>query len=59
MYDLTILNNCPSFYKINLYYEINIQKKIFVIFLGFSEHVVIDDGFTKNVNFGLIAYTNS
>ncbi|MGK4792949.1 glycosyltransferase [Elizabethkingia anophelis] len=54
MYDLTILNNCPSFYKINLYNEISLKKKIFVIFLGYSEHVVIDDEFDKHINFDYI-----
>lgn len=54
MYDLTILNNCPSFYKINLYNEISLKKKIFVIFLGYSEHVVIDDEFDNHINFDYI-----
>lgn len=53
-YDLIILNNCPSFYKINLYNEINLKKKIFVIFLGYSEHVIIDDTFDNHINFDYV-----
>ncbi|MDQ1161018.1 glycosyltransferase involved in cell wall biosynthesis [Chryseobacterium sp. SORGH_AS 447] len=50
-YDIIILNNCPSFYKINLYNEINKSIKIYVIFLGLSDQVVIDDNFKKNIDF--------
>lgn len=50
-YDIIILNNCPSFYKINLYNEINKSIKIYVIFLGFSDQVIIDDDFKRNISF--------
>jgi len=51
MYDLIILNNCPSFYKINLYNEISLKKKIFVVFLGYSNHVIIDEEFSDEIKF--------
>lgn len=50
-YDLLILNNCPAFYKINLYNEIAKQKKIFVVFIGFYDQVIIDEEFKKNIKF--------
>lgn len=53
-YDFLILNNCPSFYKINLYNEINLHAKIFVIFLGLSDQVVIDKNFKQNIKFDYI-----
>ncbi len=31
-----------------------LRKKIFVIFLGYSEHVVIDDEFDNHINFDYI-----
>lgn len=50
-YDLLILNNCPAFYKINLYNEIAKQKKIFVVFIGYYDQVLIDEKFKQNINF--------
>lgn len=49
--DLLILNNCPAFYKINLYNEIALKKKIFVIFIGYYDQVVIDEDFKNNIKF--------
>lgn len=49
--DLLIINNCPSFYKINLYNEISKQKNIFVIFIGFTDQVVNDINFESNILF--------
>lgn len=49
--DLLILNNCPAFYKINLYNEIAKHKKIFVVFLGYSDQVVIDENFKSQIQF--------
>lgn len=50
-YDLLILNNCPAFYKINLYNEIAKKRKIFVIFLGHYDQVTIDDNFEELIKF--------
>lgn len=50
-YNLLILNNCPSFYKINLYNEINKKRKIFVVFLGLSDQVVIEENFKELIQF--------
>lgn len=50
-YDLLILNNCPAFYKINLYNEIAKQKKILVVFIGYYDQVIIDKGFKENIKF--------
>lgn len=51
-YDLLILNNCPSFYKVNLYNEIAKKNKIFVVFLGYFDQVVIDKDFKNKICFG-------
>jgi glycosyltransferase involved in cell wall biosynthesis len=58
-FDLVILNNCPSFYKINLYNEISKSKKIFVIFIGLTKEVVIHKNFQKTCNFPFILINNS
>ena len=50
-YDLIIINNCPAFYKINLYNEIAKKLKIHVIFLGFSKEVVIYDTYKDDIKF--------
>lgn len=52
--DLLILNNCPAFYKINLYNEIAKQRSIFVVFIGYYDQVVIETDFKKNINFPYI-----
>lgn len=50
-FDAVIINNCPAFYKINLYNEIAKTKNIHVIFLGLSNQVVIDDDYKDKLNF--------
>ena len=50
-YDLVILTNCPSFYKVNMYNEISKSISLYVLFLGFSDQVVIDSEFKKSCNF--------
>lgn len=50
-YDLLILNNCPAFYKINLYNEIAKHRKIFVVFIGYYDQVVIDKDFQDDIIF--------
>lgn len=49
--DLLIINNCPAFYKINLYNEIAKKVKIHVEFIGLSDQVVIDEKFKEQINF--------
>ena len=49
--DLLILNNCPAFYKINLYNEIAKHKEIFVVFIGYYDQVVIEENFKHQIKF--------
>lgn len=49
--DLLILINCPAFYKINLYNEIAKTRKIFVVFIGYFDQVVIDSNFRDKIQF--------
>lgn len=49
--DLLILNNCPAFYKINLYNEIAKTRKIFVVFIGYYDQVVISSNFREQIQF--------
>lgn len=49
--DLLILNNCPAFYKINLYNEIAKSREIFVVFIGYYDQVVIDSDFRDQIQF--------
>lgn len=49
--DLLIVNNCPSFYKINLYNELAKQCDILVIFLALTNQVVITDDYKKQIKF--------
>lgn len=52
--DTLIINNCPAFYKINLYNELAKHKKIFVIFLGLSNQVVTGSEFKEKIKFPYI-----
>ena len=52
--DILIINNCPAFYKINLYNEIAKHKNIFVIFLGLSNQVVSGNQFKDKIQFPYI-----
>jgi glycosyltransferase involved in cell wall biosynthesis len=56
--DLVILNNCPAFYKINLYNELSKQIKIHVIFLAESDQVVIDSDWKINTHFSFEILSN-
>ena len=49
--DLLIINNCPSFYKINLYNELAKQCSIHVVFIGLTNQVVINTSFEKDIHF--------
>lgn len=49
--DILIINNCPSFYKINLYNELARYCKIHVIFIALSNQVTINDSFRKDILF--------
>lgn len=51
MTDILILNNCPSFYKINLYKELAKHRKIFVVFSGLSDQVVYKIKFEANFDY--------
>lgn len=50
-YDLVILNNCPAFYKINLYNEIARHRSIFVVFIGYYNQVLIDSDYKRRIHF--------
>ena len=49
--DILIINNCPSFYKINLYNEINVKCKIHVVFLALTNQVVINESYKNDIQF--------
>lgn len=49
--DFLIINNCPSFYKINLYNEISKKCKIHVIFIALTDQVVIETDYKKQIEF--------
>lgn len=49
--DLLIVNNVPSFYKINLYNELAKKCKIHVVFLGLTNQVVISNTFKEDILF--------
>lgn len=57
--DLLIINNCPSFYKINLYNEISKNCRIHVVFVGLSKQVVIDDKFQEQIGFSFSLITQN
>lgn len=56
--DLLIINNVPSFYKINLYNELAKKCKIHVIFLALTNQVVINDNFEKEISFSFDLISN-
>ncbi|MEN4761972.1 glycosyltransferase [Chryseobacterium sp. C39-AII1] len=58
-FDLIIINNCPSFYKINLYNEVAKNTNIYVIFLGLTSQVVINEDFSNDCNFPFVLINNS
>lgn len=49
--DFLIVNNVPSFYKINLYNEIAKRCKIHVIFVALTNQVVISKTFQDDIHF--------
>lgn len=49
--DILIINNCPSFYKINLYNELSKYCKIHVVFIGLTNQVVINRTYKADINF--------
>ncbi len=49
--DFLIINNCPSFYKINLYNELSKRCNIHVIFIGLTNQVVINTDYKKDILF--------
>lgn len=54
--DLLILNNCPAFYKINLYNELAKHCNIFVVFSGHSDQVIEAD--KSSIDFNYIILNN-
>lgn len=50
-FDIVIINNCPSFYKINLYNKLSTTCKIHVVFIGMTNQVVINDSFRSDIKF--------
>ncbi len=56
--DILIINNCPAFYKINLYNEIARHRDIFVIFLGISKEVVMGDQYSEKIKFPYVLLNN-
>jgi len=51
MIELLIINNVPSFYKINLYNELSKRINIHVVFLALTDQVVISNQFRNEINF--------
>jgi len=49
--DILIINNCPSFYKINLYNELAKHCKIHVVFVGKTNQVVINNSYQDDIHF--------
>jgi glycosyltransferase involved in cell wall biosynthesis len=49
--DILIINNVPTFYKINLYNELSTRCKIHVIFLAFTNQVVLQEKFKESIQF--------
>ncbi len=49
--DILIINNVPSFYKINLYNELAKRCKIHVVFIALTNQVVIEESFHENIKF--------
>jgi len=49
--DILIINNCPSFYKINLYNELAKHCKIHVVFVGLTNQVVINNSYQADIQF--------
>lgn len=51
MIDILIINNCPAFYKINLYNKLAEYCNIHVVFIGLTNQVVINDSFKTDIKF--------
>ena len=51
MIELLIINNVPSFYKINLYNELSKKIHIHVVFLALTDQVVNSSQFRNEINF--------
>jgi len=49
--DILIINNAPSFYKVNLYNELAKRCKIHVVFIAMTKRAVISDSFKKDILF--------
>lgn len=49
--DLLIVNNCPAFYKINLYNELARRCSLHVVFLALTNQVVILDDYKRQMHF--------
>lgn len=49
--DILIINNVPSFYKINLYNELAKRIKIHVVFIALTNQVEISNTFYENIQF--------
>jgi len=49
--DIFIVNNVPSFYKINLYNELAKRCKIHVVFIALTNQVVISKTFQEEIHF--------
>lgn len=49
--DILIINNVPSFYKINLYNELAKRCKIHVVFIALTNQVVIEKSFQEDILF--------
>ena len=49
--DILIINNVPSFYKINLYNELAKRCSIHVVFIALTNQVVINESFRDDINF--------
>lgn len=49
--NILIVNNCPAFYKINLYNRLSEKINLHVVFLGLSNQVVAGNSFENKIKF--------
>ena len=49
--DILVINNAPSFYKVNLYNELARHCKLHVIFIALTNQVVISKSFKEDMKF--------
>ena len=53
-YDFVFISNVPSFYKIALYNELAKKSRVYAVFIGKTDQVIIDESLTINFDYELI-----